>query len=175
MNGLLVRPIGNRFNPLRSFPVPWVEGRPAQEILNKSQPMRSIASRVVAAILIAPVLALADPPLGVFGHQFTEREGEPVWTIEQESADVFTLFVHGDSLGWRLDRLDSDEIKSFWRKMGWPQGAVHHASCIGDGESVFCHMPANARRRIPWLAENKSDYFYYDTMAGVMEIRLIAR
>ena len=39
------------------------------------------------------------------------------------------------------------------------------------GLGVLCHVPAPARSRIDWLAGNASDWFYYDPVAGVMEIR----
>ena len=39
------------------------------------------------------------------------------------------------------------------------------------GLGVLCHVPAPARSRIDWLAGNASDWFYYDPVAGVMEVR----
>lgn len=39
------------------------------------------------------------------------------------------------------------------------------------GAAVVCHVPAEARKQIGWLQDSREDWFYYDPMAGVMEVR----
>jgi hypothetical protein len=36
---------------------------------------------------------------------------------------------------------------------------------------VLCHVPSRDRACIDWRAGNASDGFYYDPVAGVMEVR----
>lgn len=89
---------------------------------------------------------------------------------------------------------------AFWRKMLWPEAGSRQARCLSWGEapaglsdlldalegkppaietapadrigaSVLCRVPADARRDIGWIAGNASDWFYYDSVFGVMEIQ----
>jgi hypothetical protein len=39
------------------------------------------------------------------------------------------------------------------------------------GAGVLCRVAPAARAKISWLSDYRSDYFFYDTMGGVMEVR----
>jgi len=135
--------------------------------------MFRICTLALAGLLTLPICAYASSLVGVFGHNYTERKNDPVWTVKQESGH-FTLTTHGDGSTSLLKSLSGSEIKIFWKKMLWEQKTSEKAECLGNRDEIMCFVPMQSRKGIPWLADNKSDYFYYDEMAGVMEINLIS-
>ena len=87
---------------------------------------------------------------------------------------------------------------AFWSRMDWPLESSAEADCLtwGDkpgslqdlladtppapsapgedyGHAVLCHVPPAARARIGWIADNASDWFYYDPLLGVIEARAL--
>lgn len=128
---------------------------------------------VLGLSLCAPVWALEDPVaglLGNFGHEFTEPAGSVVWTITPREKG-YELYSHGDQSRAMMHRWKPAEIRSFWQKMLWPQDTMEGVECLGNDEEIYCQVPPVQRARIDWIANSKSDYFFYSEMGGVMEIQ----
>jgi hypothetical protein len=121
-----------------------------------------------------PAHAGKDPIFGEFGHRYTKKRNEPVWTI-REVAGRLTMKTHGDESESQIHRLSPSERSAFWEKMWWLGSSHEHASCAGNSQQLLCFVPANARATEPYLKAMKSDYFYYDRMAGVMEVEKIEK
>lgn len=136
-------------------------------------PILRINKLALVASLILPIYTHASSLVGVFGHNFTGRKNDPVWTVKQEPGH-FTLITHGDGSTSPLRVLSKAEITRFWKKMLWEQESSKKAECLGNRDEILCFVPTQSRKSIPWLEDNTSDYFYYDKMAGIMEIYLIS-
>ena len=152
----------------------------------------------LACLLALCPLASASGPLsfaGDYGHGATHAADEVVWRV-QDADTGWRLTSTGDGEVVDAHRLGPRGRAAFWARMGWPVDSSDAADCLtwggkpaslddlladappaaaapGDdyGEGVLCHVPPAQRARIDWLAGNGSDWFYYDTMAGVMELR----
>jgi len=144
-----------------------------QSFILLENPMLRINKLALVASLILPVYTHASSLVDVFGHNFTGRKNDPVWTVKQESGH-FTLITHGDGSTSPLRVLSKAEITRFWKKMLWEQESSKKAECLGSRDEILCFVPTQSRKSIPYLEDNTSDYFYYDKMAGIMEIYLIS-
>jgi len=132
---------------------------------------------------------------GDYGHGATHDANDVVWRV-QDMGDGWRLTSTGDGKVVDAHRLGERGRAAFWSRMAWPVDSSRDAECLtwgrkpaslddlladappapappGDdyGEGVLCHVPSTARARIDWLAGNTSDWFYYDTVAGVMDVR----
>ncbi|MCH6483282.1 hypothetical protein MMG85_06840 [Pseudoxanthomonas sp. LH2527] len=148
-------------------------------------------------LLLAPS-AQAVPPApfaGQYGHGATADSDEVVWSVQGE-APSWRLTRTADDEQVDAQRMRARGREAFWTRMDWPVDSSTDADCLTWGEKpaslqdlladtppaplaagddyglgVLCHVPAPARSRIDWLAGNASDWFYYDPVAGVMEVR----
>ncbi|HRH17335.1 MAG TPA: hypothetical protein PLS22_07760 [Aquabacterium sp.] len=107
--------------------------------------------------------------LGNFGHEFTRTSKDIVWTIKA-AGEKFDITYHGDNTKDRLRPLSSKAVRSLWQKLHWPDETMSSASCLGNEEDTFCHVPKEQRANIDWLMDYKSDFFYYSVMGGIMQI-----
>jgi hypothetical protein len=67
------------------------------------------------------------------------------------------------------------ERRNFYEQMWWPAEKAAGAKCLrfgGDWPGMLCYALVSDRAGISDLANNKSDYFYFDSMGGLREIRL---
>lgn len=148
-------------------------------------------------LLLAPSVQAAPPVpfAGQYGHGATADSDEVVWSVQGE-APSWRLTRTADDEQVDAQRLGARGRAAFWTRMDWPVDSSADADCLTWGEKpaslqdlladtpptplaagddyglgVLCHVPASARSRIDWLAGNASDWFYYDPIAGVMEVR----
>ncbi|KAF1719293.1 hypothetical protein [Pseudoxanthomonas wuyuanensis] len=154
-----------------------------------------------ASILLALTLALASAAgaqevdfAGRYGHDYTANADEPVWEVRSEGEGWSAQSLAEPELHPAY-RLTLQGRERFWRKMHWPEGTAAAAECLswgqpplsledlldervppgpqqdGFGESLLCRLPAQVRRDIDWLSGNEQDWFYYDSVAGVLEVK----
>jgi hypothetical protein len=58
--------------------------------------------------------------------------------------------------------------------MRWPAEKANGALCLridGQPNGLMCYVQSSSRARVSDLSKNRSDYFYFDPMGGLMEIR----
>ncbi|HZX30103.1 MAG TPA: hypothetical protein VFF03_02010 [Rhodocyclaceae bacterium] len=122
------------------------------------------------AFLALPSIACANSLTGIYSHNYTAKKNEPVWSIKAKN-NAFTLTTHGENGQSRLQTLTDSEIREFWEKMGWEEEFAKGVECIGNAGDIFCKVPAKTKNGISWLRENKSDYFHFDKIGGLMEIK----
>lgn len=134
-------------------------------------------NRIFAVLLLSATLngasASSDPLVGQFTHDFTRPENQPVWTVEKSSAGWRVLF-HGSNEKFTAKQLDNAGKAAFWEQMWWPADKAKGAQCLsieGKWQGVMCYIHRNARAEVSDLARNGSDYFYYDPLGGLKEIR----
>jgi ribosomal protein S4E len=120
-------------------------------------------------ITISIASADSDIMIGNYGHKFTEPQGEVVWSIRKEG-DSLVFFSHGLNESIVSQIANTEQKESFWKKMWWDASLSKDATCVVGKEFILCKVPQEVRAKIDWIAPNKSDYFYYDSMAGIMEI-----
>jgi len=111
--------------------------------------------------------------LGNFGHEFTGKKGETVWSI-RATGSSYELFSLGGNFKTGLQPLSKAAVAALWKELLWPQATTAGVVCLGNDEDIFCHVPQNQRKKIDWLAGNKSNYFFYSAMGGVMEIKRLS-
>ena len=153
--------------------------------------------RFLCLIALSPLASAGEPRsfAGDYGHDATHDADEVVWRV-QEAGDAWRLTSTGDGEVVDAHRLGERGRVAFWTRMGWPVDSSQDADCLSWGEKpasledlfadapasrtatgddyglgVLCHVPSPARARIDWLSGNGSDWFYYDAMLGVMEVR----
>jgi hypothetical protein len=161
----------------------------------RTEPVR--LSLLLGVLALSPAASAGEPVsfAGDYGHGATHDPDEVVWRVQDADAG-WRLTSTGDGEVVDAYRLAARGREAFWRRMGWPADSSAAADCLtwgdrpaslddlladtppapaapGDdgGLGVLCHVPPTARARIDWLAGNGSDWFYYDPMAGVMEVR----
>lgn len=150
--------------------------------------------------LQAPSLSAAehDQFSGHYGHHASDPVYQPVWQIEREG-DGWQASTLADGEHSPAQELPAEGRRAFWEKMGWPPGTSAAADCITWGEAppslldaldsleagaapapaaaygnaLLCHVSADTRANIDWLAGNADDWFYYDPIVGVMEVRRV--
>ncbi|MET0892045.1 MAG: hypothetical protein ABWY01_00570 [Pseudoxanthomonas sp.] len=161
--------------------------------------MHRVAKTVSLLIaLVGPganaLAAEPDHPLsGRYGHDASEPAYAPVWELQRRGEGWLAVtLVDGQSV--HAYPLSSAGRAAFWKKMNWAVASAADANCIswGEappdllgmlqespgvappdtfGEALICHVPAASRRAIDWLAGATEDWFYYDPVAGVMQVR----
>ena len=140
-----------------------------------------------------------EPPAfaGDYGHAATASADDVVWQVEEAGHHWrVTLVTTGETHD--AHRLQARGRDAFWSRMDWPLDSGAQADCLtwGDktvslqemladmppappvrcddyGHAVLCHVPPAARARIGWIADNASDWFYYDSLLGVIEARAL--
>ena len=122
-------------------------------------------------IFPAAVSAQTASLLGDFTHGYTEPPNESVWTV-QNTSDMWTVYSHGGKETSKAKILTEAERKKFWEKMWWPISTATQADCLTYDEALICYVPKKAKLKIDWIQKNKSNYFHYDAIGGVMEISL---
>lgn len=110
-----------------------------------------------------------DVMIGDYGHDYTSQKGEVVWSIRKDGNSL-VFFSHGLNESTVSQIASKEQKESFWKKMMWDVSLSQDATCVVGKEFIVCRVPQEVRAKISWIASNKSDYFYYDHMAGVMEI-----
>ena len=140
-----------------------------------------------------------EPPAfaGNYGHAATASADDVVWQVEEAGHHWrVTLVTTGETHD--AHRLQARGRDAFWSRMDWPLDSGAQADCLTWGEkpgslqdlladappapsapgedyghAVLCHVPPAARARIGWIADNASDWFYYDPLLGVIEARAL--
>lgn len=154
--------------------------------------MRLSAAALTLILVASAAAAEAAAPLaGRFGHAYTATDGDAVWKITRHSDGGYRV-QQPDKSEASAAVLDNRQRIAFWQKMHWDADTAAGADCLNWGEpmsdslldlldpppadapvlrrSVLCHVPGAQRAKITWLADNRSDWFYYDSLTGVMEI-----
>jgi len=126
---------------------------------------------IIAALACLPVSA-NDILVGSFGHEFTRQNGDVVWKIHPKG-NFYELHTLGDNSKSTIKPMNSKALNDFWKKMLWPTSTTIGASCLANAEDVFCYVPKDQQEKIDWISGNKSSFFYYSTMAGIMEVNKI--
>lgn len=116
--------------------------------------------------------AQASVPIGTFGHGFTKSKDTPVWTVTPR-AQGFSLVSHGDGRKTVAHVLTISEREKFWHAMSWGANLHMNSECIGGKTELICYVPASTRQSIPDLQSQDSDFFHFDKMGGIMEIKKI--
>ncbi len=124
------------------------------------------------AALACQSVSASEILVGSFGHEFTRKNGDVVWTIRPKG-NAYELHALGDNSKSTIKPMSSKAINDFWRKMLWPASTTIGVSCLENTEDVFCYVPRDQQEKIDWISGNKSRFFYYSTMAGIMEINKI--
>jgi hypothetical protein len=88
----------------------------------------------------------------------------------RKDGNSLVFFSHGLNESTVSQIASKEQKESFWKKMMWDVSLSQDATCVVGKEFIVCRVPQEVRAKISWIASNKSDYFYYDHMAGVMEI-----
>lgn len=124
------------------------------------------------SLCIAAVLSNADEThlVGKFGHAYTNNRSEPVWSITKNQKQ-FTIFQYGDKSKFSAQLASSKQKQEFWSKMFWDSNLSAQATCLISQETMICHIDSATRKNIPDLQSNQTDFFYYDPMVGLMEIK----
>ncbi len=162
--------------------------------------LASVASLLLLLALPLSALASGPAPFaGRYGHDATASADDVVWIVQAAGAQWRVVLATDGEIA-PAQRLLMRGRAAFWARMGWPTDSSADADCLSWGEkpgslddlledlradtppappapgedhghAVLCHVPPAARARIDWIADNASDWFYYDPMAGVMEVR----
>ncbi len=135
----------------------------------------------------------ADRFSGRYGHDASEPAYEPVWEVRRAGEGWQAGAVEAGEFADAY-RISPAGRRAFWEKMNWPAATSADADCLswGDappdlmdlledkppaaradtfGNALICHVPVASRQAIDWLAGHAEDWFYYDPMAGVMDVR----
>lgn len=135
--------------------------------------MKRVISVLFLLCVSCPLLAAPEPLSGQFTHDFTRTKNASVWTVKKSGTE-WRVFVHGSKGAVPATKVSEAERKAFWEKMWWPAEKAKDAQCLSLGDEwqgMMCYVHRSARAEVEELAKKKSDYFYYDQMAGLMEIR----
>ncbi|MDR2876066.1 MAG: hypothetical protein LBV44_09100 [Methylobacillus sp.] len=134
-------------------------------------------------IIIATALGMAsfacaaqsDLLVGEFGHEFTKKPGTPVWAITGSNNQYWLDSLGDEEPPAPAHEYSESERRKFWGRMLWSEETSAAARCIGNDAELICYVPPKTRSAIDWLKNRQSDYFYYDTMMGVMEIQKLPK
>jgi hypothetical protein len=117
--------------------------------------------------------AASDPLVRSFTHDFTRIKNDAVWTVKK-TGSTWQVRVHGANETVRARPATNAERAAFWEQMWWPADKAKDAQCLRVEEQspgLMCYVHGSTRAGISALSKNKSDYFYFDPMGGLMEIR----
>ncbi|WP_062352273.1 hypothetical protein [Pseudoxanthomonas mexicana] len=149
-------------------------------------------------LLASASFARASEPAtfaGHYGHGATHDADEVVWTVEALGGH-WRIVRTADGEAHDAHRLQARGREAFWTRMGWPADSSADADCMSWGQKpaslddlladtppaaaaagedyglgVLCRVPLAARIKTGWLGGQASDWFYYDPIAGVMELK----
>lgn len=140
--------------------------------------MEHLVRHSIAVLLLfsAASITNAKPEqlAGQFTHDFTSPANKPVWTVTKSEAE-WQVFVNGANKKLSAKEASELERRDFWEQMWWPPEKAVGAKCLrfgGEWPGMICYAPASVRAGIEDLAKKKIDYFYFDSMMGLREIRL---
>jgi len=135
-----------------------------------------LVRRSIAVFLLFAVTSFAnakpDQLIGQFTHDFTKPANAPVYTVTKSGAK-WRVFLHGANKTVSAKEASESERKEFWEQMWWPAEKAIGAHCLrlgGEWQGLLCYAPGREGTETPVIAK-KSDYFYFDSMGGLMEIR----
>lgn len=133
--------------------------------------------RSIAVLVLFAVTCLAnakpDQLVGQFTHDFIEPANEPVWTVTK-TGTKWRVVLHGANKTVSAKEMSESERAEFWEQMWWPAEKAANAQCLrldGEWQGLMCYAPNPEGAATKEIAK-KSDYFYFDSMGGLMEIRL---
>jgi hypothetical protein len=134
--------------------------------------LHSIFTILLISFMFTVASADQNILVGKYGHAYTAQENTPVWAI-QEKKGKFTIYQYGDNSHQSASIATEQQKQSFWDKMFWEPTTSLNAMCIMNKESIICHFTDEERKQIPDIASYQSNYFYYDTLLGLMEIKML--
>jgi hypothetical protein len=145
--------------------------------------MKKILITLTLGFVSLTCAAQADLLVGNYGHGYTKKKGEAVWEIKDGSAQYQLVTLNDEEPPPQSHEFSESERRELWKTMWWPEQSSVSASCIGSisqdvfGNSVrvICHVPPKARAEIGDLKNYKSNYFYRDPVAGLMEIQKLSK
>jgi hypothetical protein len=135
--------------------------------------MKRLLAVFCLCALTGAAYAETDPFVGSFTHDFTRPKNESVWTVKKSGA-AWQVLVHGSHETVHARRMSDAERMAFWEQLWWPTEKAKDAQCLrleGNLQGLMCYVQSSTRAEVSDLAKNKSDYFYFDQMGGLMEIR----
>jgi len=139
--------------------------------------MKRILAVILLSAMTTAVSANPDSVVGQFTHDFTLPKNQPVWTVKKTGTTWQVLF-HGSNETLSAKQVDEAGKAAFWEQMWWPSDKAKDAQCLsieGKWQGMMCYVHGNARAEVSDLARNGSDYFYYDPLGGLKEIRRIRK
>lgn len=131
-----------------------------------------LGTSVVAAIFLIFDSANAQQLDGKFTHDYTKLKNDVVWTVTK-SEGKWKVFVHGSKEQFPAQKATQFEREIFWKSMSWPITHAKDAECLwiqSQPQAALCYLSATKKKQVPSLQTQVSDYFYFDSMGGVMEI-----
>ena len=135
--------------------------------------MRRLLAVLCLYVFAGAASASTDPLVGSFTHDFTRVKNDPVWTVKK-TGSAWQVRLHGANATVHARPATNAERAAFWEQMWWPADEAKEAQCLRVEEqspAMMCYVHGSARAGIDALSKNKSDYFYFDPMGGLMEIR----
>ena len=127
----------------------------------------------MACLLLASAAhAQTNPLAGTFGHGSTSKLDDPVWTVRVVAGQA-QLYAHGSKTMAKGVLMTGQQRKQLWDHLDFASESFQQAECIeADGEYV-CYVPKKSRARDTLLKSQKSDFFHFDKVGGLMEIHKI--
>jgi hypothetical protein len=135
--------------------------------------MKRLLTVFYLSALAGVACAETNPLAGSFTHNFTRAENQSVWTVKK-AGTAWQVRVHGSNETLRARPVSDAERAAFWEQMWWPADKANDAQCLrieGPLQGLMCYVQSSTRADVSDLSKNKSDYFYFDQMGGLMEIR----
>ena len=142
--------------------------------------MKRIMWTLFCFLLSSPGYAQIATLQGDFTHDFTRPKNKSVWIVTK-SGNAWDVRLGSDKKSFAAKEVADVDRTVFWKKMLWPAEAAIKASCISFivdpdvGESIICHVPPSVRDIVDNLKTFKSDFFYFDPVGGLNEIRKKSR
>ena len=136
--------------------------------------MKSIIAASCFLTLSGLAFAAPEPLQGEFTHDATLPPNKAVWIITKNS-NAWRVFLPGANETLDAEKVSAAKRKVFWAKLWWPTEAAKNAECLSyklQTEAVICYVPRNVREKVDDLKAYASDYFYFDSLLGLQEIRL---
>lgn len=135
--------------------------------------MKRLLTAFCLCALAGGVRAGIDPFVGSFTHDFTHIKNDSVWTVKK-TGSAWQVRAHGANQTVRARPATDGERAAFWEQMWWPADKANDAQCLRieeQSQGMMCYVQGRTRAGISGLSKHKSDYFYFDPMGGLMEIR----
>ena len=129
---------------------------------------------IACGLLSAAVQAQTSTISGSFGHAFTGKANEAVWTVKANGATPLLVTV-GAKTSVKAFVLTKEQRKDLWDKLSFDSstGSFEQADCIATSEEYICNVPQKSRALISDLKDRKSDFFHFDSFGGLMEINKV--